>query len=99
MLLVVLLTSVACADELELPVDAAPELREGLEVYRQRCAQCHGPTGGGGIGSSLRDIEQRSSVEELRMVVAEGRNSMPRFGDTLSDAEIDAVIRLMREGL
>lgn len=89
----------SCGDELVLPADADPQLREGLDIYRARCARCHGPTGGGGIGPNVQDVELRLDDLEQRAVVVEGREKMPRFGSTLSESEIDAVVRFTREVL
>lgn len=84
-----------------LPDDADEELFQGLAVYQQRCAQCHGQTGGGGIGANIQDIELRLTDEEQRDVVVNGRNGptgqMPAFGATLSDSDIDAVVRFTRD--
>ena len=89
----------ACADEPELPANADPELRLGQEIYRARCQSCHGPSGGGGIGPSVRDIENRLDDEAQLAVVRNGRESMPRFESVLSAEEIAAVVRYTREFL
>lgn len=95
-LLVALLLS-ACAEEVALPADADPELVEGAEVFRNSCARCHGASGRGGIGPTLQQIETRLDDQAQRDVVVNGRKTMPRFGSTLSEREIDAVVRYTRE--
>lgn len=87
----------SCAQEAELPADADPELRAGADVFRARCASCHGADGGGAIGPGLRDIEARLDDDGQREVVVAGRKTMPSFGNVLSDADIDAVVRYTRE--
>lgn len=87
----------ACAQEVALPADADPELRAGADVYRARCSSCHGADGGGAIGPSLQEIESRLDDAGQRAAVVEGKNSMPAFGTTLSEADIDAVVRYTRE--
>lgn len=87
----------ACASEPGLPPDAAPELLLGQEIYRSRCQSCHGPNGGGGIGPSIREIETRLDDAEQRRIIVQGQNNMPRFESVLSDEEIDAVVRYVRE--
>lgn len=87
----------ACASEPGLPPDAAPELVLGQEIYRSRCQSCHGRSGGGGIGPSVRDIENRLDDVEQRALIVQGRNNMPRFESVLSGEEIDAVVRYVRE--
>ena len=82
-----------------LPPDAAPELRLGQEIYRQRCQSCHGSNGGGGIGPSVREVETRLDDEAQLSVVVNGRKNMPRFDSVLTDEEISAVVRYTREVL
>ncbi len=89
----------ACSQAPELPANADAELIEGSEIFRARCASCHGSSGGGGIGRPLTDIEARLSDAEQRSVVVNGRGTMPRFADVLAEHEIDAVVRYTREAL
>lgn len=89
----------ACANDVELPTTADPVVREGLDIYRQRCSQCHGSDGGGGIGTALRGVEDRLDPDELTAVIVNGRKAMPRFDSTISAAEVDAVIRFITEAL
>lgn len=75
-------------------------LVRGREVYDARCKSCHGVSGGGGTGTSLRDVAERyPDVADQVAVVAEGRNAMPAFGETLSAADLEAVVRYTREVL
>lgn len=73
----------------------------GAAIYAERCARCHGPDGGGGIGPQLGDgaVAERLEVDEMIRVVTEGRNTMPPFGDTLDDDEIREVVDYVRERL
>lgn len=87
----------ACAQEIALPDDADDELRSGAEVFRARCARCHGPDGGGGIGKSLRGVAERLTDEEQLVLIMNGKGTMPRFDSVLSDADMTAVIRYTRE--
>lgn len=96
------LIATACGGSgITLPDDADQELFQGLAVYQQRCAQCHGQTGGGGIGANIQDVESRLTDAEQREVVVNGRNNagrqMPAFGAVLSESDIDAVVRFTRE--
>ncbi|MFT7473275.1 MAG: mono/diheme cytochrome c family protein [Verrucomicrobiales bacterium] len=94
--LVALIAS-GCAQEVGLPDDADAELIAGQDVFRARCAQCHGVDGGGGIGFSLRAIEDRLTDVEQRSVVVDGRKAMPSFRLTLTEGDIEAVVRYTRE--
>lgn len=87
----------SCAQEVPLPDNADPELRSGSEVFRQKCASCHGVDGGGALGPSLQAIDERLELEEQRAVLLAGRKAMPSFANTLSDTDIDAVLRYTRE--
>lgn len=82
---------------------AAPgELDLGEEVYATNCASCHGAAGQGGFGPQLADgavVERYPEVDDHRAVVVSGQGAMPAWGDTLTDEEIDAVVRYEREGL
>ncbi len=92
-----LLFATGCAEEITLPPDADAELRAGADVYRARCSSCHGADGGGGLGPSLADIDDRLDDAEQRAVVVEGRGTMPAFSNVLSESDIDAVVRYTRE--
>jgi len=79
-----------------------PELELGAQVYSQRCQACHGDNGQGGVGPQLGGgavVESLPDVEDHRTVVREGRRGMPSFEGTLSDEEINAVVRYEREVL
>lgn len=81
-------------------VDAV--LAEGREVWSSTCAKCHGADGGGGSGVKLADgraEELHPQVESMIEVVTEGKGAMPSFGGSLSDEEIEAVVRYVREVL
>jgi mono/diheme cytochrome c family protein len=71
-------------------------------VYEDQCARCHDADGSGGAGPALNDgavAEEFPEPAGQRAVIAEGVGGMPAFGDRLSDAEIDAVVRYTREVL
>lgn len=78
-----------------------PVLALGRDVYASRCSNCHGSSGGGGTGPRLAGVveEEYPDPAEQRLVVREGRGNMPSFGGTLSEGEIDAVVRYTREVL
>lgn len=85
-------------------VPAAPaddvELVQGQEVYANNCASCHGSTGKGGVGSKLdegRAVGRYPDPGEQTALVTEGVRAMPGFGSKLSEAEIEAVVRYIRE--
>ncbi len=73
---------------------------DGRTLYMRACMSCHGPRGnGGGARSAFDDVGDltRSTLradwtdEAFRRLVQEGQGLMPGFGQTLSEAEVDAV--------
>lgn len=107
-LLVLALTAAACgpASPPEVPAAADgvpdPVLVEGRTIYSRRCAGCHGTSGGGGRGPQLgegRVLESHPDIEDQIQLVTNGRDGMPAFEGTLSEAQIEAVVRYTREVL
>jgi len=97
MIITTVLLLSSCAQEIALPDDADEQLIQGSDVYRASCARCHGADGGGGIGASLRGVDDRLTLDEQISVVVNGRNQMPRFDTVLSESDIEAVVRYQRE--
>jgi mono/diheme cytochrome c family protein len=76
----------------------------GAEIYKKKCAACHGSTGAGDtmIGKNLRirslrspEVQKRSD-EELFKIIAKGRNRMPAFDHKLSREQIHDLVRYIR---
>jgi cytochrome c5 len=76
----------------------------GAEIYKKKCAACHGATGAGDtmIGKNLRirslrshEVQNRSD-EELFNIIAKGRNKMPAFDRKLSREQIHDLVRHIR---
>jgi cytochrome c oxidase subunit 2 len=95
-----LLVGACTADDVPAaPVDDA-ELVQGQAVYTSNCANCHGPAGGGALGTKLNGgevLERMPEADDQVALILEGRNQMPGFDGKLSEAEIDAVVRYTRE--
>jgi quinohemoprotein ethanol dehydrogenase len=64
-----------------------PDIKNGGSVYLTACSFCHGEDGTGGHGGGPTLVEMTSPSDVERMV-ALGRNNMPGFGGSLSEAEI-----------
>jgi mono/diheme cytochrome c family protein len=63
-------------------------------LYERHCGTCHGLEGQGNIGPQLADgtvLEAYPEVNDQIAVITDGRNDMPPFGDSLTDAEIRAI--------
>lgn len=73
----------------------------GALLFRTYCAACHGPQGEGRIGPALNATGRVPQMDEatLREVIRQGRpgTAMPAWGERLSEAEIEALIRFLRE--
>jgi mono/diheme cytochrome c family protein len=103
LVMVLTLFAAACGDTETPPVAVDdPVLEQGRIVYVERCARCHGGSGGGGAGPRLSGgnvVRRYPDAEAQAEVVRNGRGAMPPFRNVLSDDEIDAVVRFTREVL
>lgn len=83
--------------------EADAELERGREVYGRQCTVCHGNEGQGGRGKRINDgraLAEYPEVGDMTAVVTGGKGSgMPAFESKLEPAEIDAVVRYVREVL
>jgi mono/diheme cytochrome c family protein len=79
-------------------VDTAPQI-DAAVIFAERCASCHGSTGGGGIGPALSGGQVAAAfpnIEDQVTVVRDGRGRMPSFGNRLADDQLRAVVRFTR---
>lgn len=92
-LLLVFASSFAFADE-----------AKGADVYKGKCAMCHGPDGKGqtamGKNMKLRDLGssdvQNIHDSELKTLIENGKNKMPAYKGKLTDKQIEDVIQYVR---
>ncbi|GAA5512978.1 hypothetical protein Dcar01_01702 [Deinococcus carri] len=81
------------ADELITAIRARQnETDPGLRVYAASCASCHGPTGGGGLGPSLR--VSTLTREAMRGIILHGQGAMPAFPD-LKPTDLNALLDVL----
>lgn len=104
-ILTVVLAS-ACSSPPDVPLgpdgEPDPVLATGRDIYGDRCSSCHGSSGGGSRGPNIRServLAEYPDIADQIALVADGRNQMPAFADTLSAAELEAVVRYTREVL
>ena len=66
----------------------------GKLIYVNKCAQCHGEIGNGGV-SGAKDLSLTLlSADEQKVLIRNGKNAMPGFKeDVLSETDMDAVIQ------
>ncbi|MGC2185202.1 MAG: cytochrome c [Terriglobales bacterium] len=76
----------------------------GADVYKAKCATCHGQDGSGNtpVGKSLQVADLRSAAvqsksdAELIHSVTEGKGNMPGFKGNITDDEIHAAVTFVR---
>lgn len=83
---------------------SAPAFAAGNDLYKAKCAVCHGADGSGdtpmGKKFKIRDLGsadvQKQSDEELQNIIAKGKPPMPRFEKTLDAAQIQQLVAYIR---
>ena len=84
---------------------AAPvALAGGADIYKAKCASCHGADGKGqttmGKKFALRDLGspdvQKQTDKQLYDVTADGKGKMPAYKDKMSADDIKALVAHMR---
>jgi mono/diheme cytochrome c family protein len=78
-----------------------PSANRGLEIYQELCLECHGPNGTGVVPGArdFRDLDfiRGETPIEFYAAVAEGRNDMPAYSESLSsDERWDVVFYIWR---
>ena len=77
---------------------------EGEKIYSKRCYSCHGETGAGdgptarlmGIKpANLQVAVREKSKAEILDTITRGRQAMPAFGRSLTEAQQEAVYRYL----
>lgn len=72
-------------------------------LYKTNCVSCHAADGrGSAVGKSLHAADfhspqvQQQSDAQLADVITHGRGNMPAFGNSLTKAQIDALVKYIR---
>ncbi|HXZ78528.1 MAG TPA: cytochrome c [Terriglobales bacterium] len=76
----------------------------GADVFKSKCASCHGPDGSGNtpVGKSLklRDLSsaevQAQSEADIKTIIEKGKGKMPGYSGKLSPEQIDAVAKYVK---
>jgi len=95
--------ALAIAGILMLPTAARAD-DAAAQLYKTKCAGCHGPDGKGettmGKTLKLRDLAsadaQKQSDADLTTLVSAGKNKMPAYGKSLSADQIKSLIGYVR---
>jgi quinoprotein glucose dehydrogenase len=69
----------------------------GRAVFAQNCALCHCDDGRGAPQSNAPALGAMTSLEDIRIMVANGAAEMPGMAAILSAEEIDAVVRYVAD--
>ena len=77
-------------------LDASQLKAEGESVYSTHCSVCHGASGGGKVGPRLDGNQRLADAGHVIHQVLNGGQSMPPFGDALSDEQVAAVATYIR---
>jgi len=64
---------------------------KGAEIYKTKCAMCHGSDGNLGIGGAKKLTESQLDLASLKTQIRKGKGTMPPFEAQLSAEEIDSV--------
>lgn len=77
---------------------------EGADVYKAKCAGCHGARGAGdsAVGKKLgvkplnsTEVQKKTDAE-LKTVITKGSGKMPAFGGKIADPDIDKLVAFIR---
>jgi mono/diheme cytochrome c family protein len=94
-----LLFLAACGGRREAAADSDPT----RTLFRRHCAACHGPDGQGGQVGQLRvpSLKEGRALtytdQQFFQQISEGRANMPPFKYTLTDEQMRALARFVRE--
>jgi mono/diheme cytochrome c family protein len=86
-----------------MPHSAAAQ-SDGQKLFDTNCAKCHGPDGSGNtvvgkaVGAKdLGSVEAKKMTDaEIHTQIEQGKNNMPPFSGTLTKAQIDSLIPIVR---
>jgi cytochrome c6 len=85
---------------------AIPENPDASRLFEKKCAECHGKDGRSksfrGKHTHARDLtdaewQQRVSDERIYNSISNGKEKMPAFGKKLSEAEINSLVKYVRD--
>jgi cytochrome c6 len=73
----------------------------GVDLFKAKCAGCHGAEGSGKAGIGIRDLGspdvQNKSNAELASIIANGTRKMPAYKGKLTDAQIADIVSYIRD--
>ncbi|WP_263409658.1 c-type cytochrome [Terriglobus tenax] len=97
------LSLVALAATLSTAALAQDPPAAGKENFKKSCEMCHGADGkGSDMGKMLKvkdltsDEIQSMTDDKIKDVIKNGNGSMPKFGSSFNDAQIDELLKVIR---
>lgn len=89
------------------PVELPPEVQtdvvslNGVDIYKNLCAQCHGMEGEGGVGPALNDpkFQDQNSDQQIFDTINNGHKAttMIAWGEILTGDQIQEVVKYIRQ--
>jgi mono/diheme cytochrome c family protein len=78
---------------------------EGADLFKSKCAMCHGPDGSGKtlMGEKLKIPDLRSAEvqkktdADMKAIIAKGKDKMPAYETKLSKEQIDKLVGYIRD--
>lgn len=89
-------SSQAIKESLEAAGDDVDLVEAGQKIYANYCVQCHGEDGAMGANGAKNLADSRLSDEDLKMILAKGKNLMPAYEGILSDREREALAEYVK---
>jgi len=88
-----------------VPPRSVAQTGPGEDIYRAKCASCHGLDGAGqtamGRALKIRDLRsedvQKQTDADLIRILAKGKNKMPAFDGKLKKEQIEQLVVYLRE--
>lgn len=71
--------------------DPPPPPPSGAAIYNQHCVKCHG-AGGKGVENFTPDLAKVTKRSGWLAIINDGKDTMPGFKDSLSAAQVKAVL-------
>ncbi len=83
---------------------ATSSSQKGGEIYKGKCAMCHGADGTGqtviGKADKIRDLTssevQSQHDSELKNIIENGKGKMPAYKGKLTDVQVEQVVAYIR---
>ncbi len=79
--------------------NVAKQVKQGASIYEEKCLNCHGENGQGGICPNLVDGKWKygGTDEDIYKSIAEGRpGGMPNWNESLGEEKIKSIVAYIR---